>query len=637
MFFHRWFVLACALVLLPTPCLAEPPALTSAQMQADFDLLRHALEEAHPGLYRYSTKAQMDREFDVQRGKLLRPMPREQFEVVVAQTLASIRCGHTTMAWDPELKAAFRDGPSFPLRLAFEGSRLMVVLNQTADDRTIRPGMELVSVNGHPVAELVKQFWAVTYADGDIETSRRRGVANDFAKDYFWLVGRPEYFTVTAIDPSSGKAVQSKLAGVTEAQRKANHNPVNEVMLAGLAKVRGETYEKLSLSFLKQPDVALVRIPLFMGDEYPRFIEATFRALREKRTKTLIIDLRSNGGGEDTYGVMLVSHLTDKPFHYGDKVIVKTMTWSFAEHWDAKPLSAEQRAHIRKCLTPNPDGGYFVSEELHNSLGEKQPAKDRFLGDVIVLIDGATFSTAADTCAVIHHLKRATFIGEETAGAYYGNNSGTEPIVTLPNSKVQFGLPLCSGWNAVSGYAGKRRGTIPDHVVVTKTADLLRGVDAQLQLALKLAVLNRLRDEINAHYGCDKNGDPYVNCGPCGRFARAFREQWNARFNEKVHIVFCMSPDGSHCGHVLVKFPDGSYFDGGRGVMSEQKMRTFNPGARLDEMVEFDPNLLDKRCDYLLNRRCDGRDFVYPGCPRYRDDLTAQLIKKHLEMLRGVD
>jgi hypothetical protein len=43
----------------------------------------------------------------------------------------------------------------------------------------------------------------------------------------------------------------------------------------------------------------------------------------------------------------------------------------------------------------------------------------------------------------------------------------------------------------VSGYAGKRRGTIPDHVVVTKTADLLRGIDAQLQLALKLAAKPR--------------------------------------------------------------------------------------------------------------------------------------------------
>jgi len=465
--------------------------LTSAQMRADFDLMRHALEEAHPGLYRYSTKAQMDREFDAQRGKLSRPMTKEQFEVVVAQTLASIRCGHTRMYWDQEMETAIRDGHSFPLRVEFEGSRLMVVLNQTADDRTIHPGMELISVSGHPVAELVKQFWAVTYADGDIETTKRRGIAQDIAKDYFRLVGRPEYFTVTAIDPSLGKAVESKLAGVTEAQRKANHNPVNDVMLAGLARVRDQAYEKLSLSFLKDPDIAKVRTPSFTGDEYPRWIDDTFRALREKGTKTLIIDLRGNGGGEDTYGVMLVSYLTDKPFHYVDRVTVKTMTWSFEDHWDAKRLDAEQRARLHKRMTPNPDGGYFLSEEIHDSLGEKQPAKNRFPGDVIILIDGKTFSTAADTCAVIHHLRRATFIGEETAGTYYGNNSGTEPTVTLPNSKVRFGLPLGSSWNAVSGYAGKRRGTIPDHVVVTKTADLLRSVDTQLQLALRLAAKPR--------------------------------------------------------------------------------------------------------------------------------------------------
>lgn len=66
--------------------------LAPAEMRADFDLLRHALEEAHPGLYRYSTKAEMDRVSDAQRANLSRPMTEGQFEVVVAQTLASIRC-----------------------------------------------------------------------------------------------------------------------------------------------------------------------------------------------------------------------------------------------------------------------------------------------------------------------------------------------------------------------------------------------------------------------------------------------------------------------------------------------------------------------------------------------------------------
>src|SRR5579859_2163518 len=95
--------------------------LPPAQMRADFDLMRHALEEAHPGLYRYSRKAEMDRTFDAQRAKLSQPMTRSQFEVVVAQTLASIRCGHTRMHWDRKMEAAIRNGRTLPLCVVFEG------------------------------------------------------------------------------------------------------------------------------------------------------------------------------------------------------------------------------------------------------------------------------------------------------------------------------------------------------------------------------------------------------------------------------------------------------------------------------------------------------------------------------------
>jgi hypothetical protein len=42
-------------------------------------------------------------------------------------------------------------------------------------------------------------------------------------------------------------------------------------------------------------------------------------------------------------------------------------------------------------------------------------------------------------------------------------------------------------WNATPGYDGNRRGTRPDYTVATKAANLLRGVDEQLELALKLA------------------------------------------------------------------------------------------------------------------------------------------------------
>jgi C-terminal processing protease CtpA/Prc len=299
------------------------------------------------------------------------------------------------------------------------------------------------------------------------------------------LVEQPDDFTVKATD-ASRKAVIAKLTGVTDEERKKNQNPVNDDMKAATGKLMSQPRENLSLRFLKDPQVAEIRLRYFVGGNFRPWVENTFKTLREKGTETLIIDLRGNGGGDDMYGAMLVSYLTDKPFRYFDRINVNTITPSFKEHTDLK-LDEKQLARFREGAAPNPAGGFFLTPKMHPGLAEQAPGKHPFLGKVFVLTDGGTFSTAADFCAVVHHLKRATFVGEETEGGYYGNNSGMMPTLTLPNSKVKVRLPLYEYWNAVEGGDGKRRGTRPDYVVELKTADVLRGVDAQLAQALKLA------------------------------------------------------------------------------------------------------------------------------------------------------
>jgi hypothetical protein len=142
----------------------------------------------------------------------------------------------------------------------------------------------------------------------------------------------------------------------------------------------------------------------------------------------------------------------------------------------------------------------------------------------------------------------------------------------------------------------------------------------------QVAVLNRLRNEINLVYGYKDFVSPRVNLGPCGRFAKTFREEWNARFKNKVNIVFVMSVGGIHCYHVLIKLPDGNYFDGGNGVISGPTLLSQYPiGTRLEEMIEFDLKRLD-RWSYGLGRS-------YEMCPNYSDDTTARVIKSHLAML----
>jgi hypothetical protein len=140
----------------------------------------------------------------------------------------------------------------------------------------------------------------------------------------------------------------------------------------------------------------------------------------------------------------------------------------------------------------------------------------------------------------------------------------------------------------------------------------------------RVAALNLLRNDITAQYGF-RDGAPRVNLGPCGRFARDFRERWNARFRDPVTIAFVMSGDGRLCHHVLVSLPGGRYFDGGNGVVTESFLATLYPGSRIEAMTTFDFKLLDQR-SYGLDRN-------YPECENYSDEFTRKVIDQRLEEL----
>lgn len=158
-----------------------------------------------------------------------------------------------------------------------------------------------------------------------------------------------------------------------------------------------------------------------------------------------------------------------------------------------------------------------------------------------------------------------------------------------------------------------------------------RAADPEALTDRHIAVLNDLRNEINLVYGYE-NGWPRVNRGPCGRFAKLFHEHWNTRFNHKSNIAFVMMPDASDgvgCTHVVVRLPDGNYFDGGSGVVPGhtllKQFEQLGAGNWIEEMMEFDYE--------LLNKRSYGLDRFYGLCPNYSDATTARIIEKHLARL----
>ena len=131
------------------------------------------------------------------------------------------------------------------------------------------------------------------------------------------------------------------------------------------------------------------------------------------------------------------------------------------------------------------DSGTYVWNHSRN-LKMQKPRKNSYSGKVYILINGGSFSVTSEFASVTHYLKRAVFIGEETGGGYYGNNSGTFVIVTLPNSRLNVGIPMLAYYTAVKNYPFKDRGVIPDFKVSPAIEDVLSKKDTVLSFTLEL-------------------------------------------------------------------------------------------------------------------------------------------------------
>jgi C-terminal processing protease CtpA/Prc len=356
----------------------------------------------------------------------------------------------------------------------------MVAINESVDD-TVKPGMELLSINGKPMTTIAAKVLPNLSADGDIETGKLRGVGRNLPVFYYLYVEQASRFNLRLRDGNRELAVA--VDGVLQSDRQKNSlaNPANAPLLAARQKLEW-TKDNIGLRFLK--DVAQIRVGGFGGRDFPAMLEKQFAEVSAKRARGLILDLRGNGGGVDNYGALLVSYLTSKPFRYFDRINMKTINPP-REHTS---FTEENFERLKAGTEVNPAGGYKVLSSMHTGLNEQQPQKSAFAGKVVILIDGGSFSTCADVCAVTHHLGRATFVGEETGGGYYGNNSGESLALTLPHSKIQVNVPMWEYWNSVPGYKHSRRGTIPDHKIQARIADTLAERDRAVEKALELLI-----------------------------------------------------------------------------------------------------------------------------------------------------
>jgi C-terminal processing protease CtpA/Prc len=109
-----------------------------------------------------------------------------------------------------------------------------------------------------------------------------------------------------------------------------------------------------------------------------------------------------------------------------------------------------------------------------------------FSGNLIVLIDGATFSAGAHSAIAIKTFcKNARFVGRETAGGAEGCSGGTIQHLTLPNTDIVLEFPWLR-FVSVAKHPALGHGIMPDYTVEYSPEDVVDKADLDIKQALSL-------------------------------------------------------------------------------------------------------------------------------------------------------
>jgi hypothetical protein len=456
------------------------PVFTPEQLREDFQVARRALEEGHSGIYRYTSKPQLDRTFDAAARSLDRPMNAYEFLRVLAPTVAAIKCGHTGLSLPEALrKEANTSVPLLPLNVKIIDRRAYVFRDLSAPERRLA-GKEIRAINNQPAAKIIAQMLAAASGDGDVETSRQARISGlRFGVLLYTLIGAQSPYELTLYDARTKREEKARLDGLTLAK------------LAEMAKAAYPQDEDptraAELRYLDDGRIAVMKINGFGGfvdaerkKNLKVFYQESFDEMQQKGTRALVLDVRDNGGGADELGKLLLSYLIDQPFKYYDDLVINN------DHFEMMKYSARPDFKISdKQAERGADGKFHATS--HPNWGINQPSKPTFAGKVYILINGGSFSTTSEFLSQAHYHKRAVFIGEESGGGYYGNSSGMTPMVTLPNTKIGLRVPLVTYYMAVSGYKAAAHGVIPDYPVSHTIDDFIAARDKDMDLALQLA------------------------------------------------------------------------------------------------------------------------------------------------------
>lgn len=459
---------------LALPACKSPPTeaglIPAASLQADFDQLYASLKAAHFDLYIHRSPAEYDALHADMRAALTEPMTKTEAEIRFQKFMAFGRVAHSNIAFPSADWQAYRaeGGTALPLSIRYIGDRLMIASDMTGNSPSLA-GAEILSLNGVAAAELEARLSANLSADN---TYLARTMLEFRFIPLLWLeLGSPAEYVLELAD--------------TEGARRTVTVPAlpRDQLAAGDAGFELDwderRYEIMSNIGYLRPGPFYNNEPgaedMWDNSAFTAFIDEAFSAFLAADVPAVLIDIRANPGGDNSFSDHMVAWYADQPFRFGSNFFIRVSQQAAASNarrltpGDTVSISARFAAAFADAAP-----GDIIDFDLGDTPPRDGP---RYEGRVYLLIDRHSYSNTVTVAALSQDYGFARIIGEETSDL--ASTHGAMEQFTLPRTGIVVNFPKAHIIRPSGDIAS--RGVIPEVEII---APLRSAQDDSLAAAL---------------------------------------------------------------------------------------------------------------------------------------------------------